>query len=580
MQECPKYIPDSPGVYIFYAQDKKVLYVGKAKNLKKRVQSYFRSNLALKVAHLVAEASKIEFFLTNTEKDALILEAELIKKYKPKYNVYFRDDKQYLLFVLDKRQPYPRLKISRRFSQGEQVFGPFTSAQQARETLRVINRVFKLRKCSNKNFNNRTRPCLQYHLKRCFAPCCFPISKEVYAQEVKKVELFLQGRQKDLLKQLEIEMWKFSQDLNFEQAALIRDQLKAIEQTLEKQSIVNFSENSLDVFYLQRKSEQLFLSVVYVREGRVVDQESFVLSSTKYLSPLEQWQNILAQFYLHRQPAAKVVISEKINLKKLSASLKNMVQTKIKVTSNPRYQDLIQLAAKNLNQQNSAYLLQEIFPGQEVKTIEALDVSHFYGQNSYLGSVCYQDNQFVKDNYRLYKFSHAQGDDFLPYREFLEQRQKKGNWPDLFLIDGGRAHLQIFTRFLAQKANVTFQVLAITKGTRRSLGNLDDKIYCAWQEKELEVSQPLLLFLQRLRDEAHRFVLQAQRKSRAKSVYQDPLLALSGIGEKTAKLLWQHFKTLEKILEADPPKLQQLPGIGSKKAVFLYEKLQLLKKCS
>jgi len=576
MQECPKYIPRSPGVYIFYAQDKKVLYVGKAKNLKKRVQSYFRSKVGLKVAHLVAEASKIEFFLTNSEKDALILEAELIKKYKPKYNVYFRDDKQYLLFVLDKRETYPRLKISRRFNQGEQVFGPFTSALQARETLRVINRVFKLRKCSNKNFNNRTRPCLQYHLKRCLAPCCFAVSPEVYAQEVKKVELFLQGKQKDLLTQLEKEMWKFSENLNFEQAALIRDQLKAIEQTLEKQTIVSFSENSLDVFYLQRESKQLFLSAVYVREGRVVGQESFVLSATTYLSPLEQWQNILAQFYLHRQPPAKIVVSESINLKALTSSLKELVQTKIQITSGLRYRDLIQLAAKNLEQQNSAYLLQEIFPEQEIKTIEVLDVSHFYGQNSYLGVVCYQDNQLVKDNYRLYKFEQAQGDDFLPYREFLQQRQKKGKWPDLFLIDGGRAHLQVFTKFLVQKS-LPVQVLAISKGTSRSLGNLDDKIYCAWQKKELNVSQPLLLFLQRLRDEAHRFVLQAQRKSRAKSVYQDPLLSLSGIGEKTSKLLWQHFKTLEKILEADLFQLQQLPGIGKKKATFLYEQLKLLK---
>ncbi|WP_456324096.1 excinuclease ABC subunit UvrC [Desulfonauticus submarinus] len=583
-------VPKEPGVYLMKDENDRIIYVGKAKNLYKRISSYFRSQNDLKVKKMVSKVKNIDFIITNSEKEALILEANLIKKYKPKYNVYFRDDKQYLLFVLNKKEKYPSLKISRRFSKDDIVFGPFTSAYKARETMRIINKIFKLKKCNNKNFKNRVRPCLQYHLQRCFAPCCYKVDEKKYWEEVRKVELFLKGEKKDLINLLEKQMWNYANNCDFERAALLRDQIQAISSSLEKQVVVYFKNESIDVFYLKIHKENIYLSILYVREGRVIDKDNFNFSNIILKDKNELWFFILSQFYLFKQQLpAKIVVSEHIDSKNIVNFFKYKFNKDVKIML-PKNKDILSLldiAKKNIyfnfKQKIKLYdcdLLNFIFADKKIYSIEAIDISHFYGQYTYLASIVFKGNKFIRDEYRLFKFDNINGNDFLPYKLFLQKKKEKRTWPDLFLIDGGKGHLQYFLKVLKEiQAPEDIEVLAIAKGSSRRLGNLDDKVYSKYEQAPLELKNNLLLFLQSLRDEAHRFVLQAQTKKYSKEKIDDILLKVKGIGPNTALNLWQKFKTLENILNASPQDLQKVNGIGPQKALYFYKQFNKVKSC-
>ncbi|MDQ7032656.1 MAG: excinuclease ABC subunit UvrC [Desulfonauticus sp.] len=575
-------LPPKSGVYLMKDGENNVLYVGKAKNLAKRVRSYFQKNIFdFKVKSLISQVKHIDFIITNSEKEALLLEANLIKKYKPKYNIYFRDDKQYILIILDKQEKYPSLKIARRPKAGCVVFGPYPSSYQVREIIKLINKNFKLRKCGKHQFKNRMRPCLQYHLNRCFAPCCYDVDYNEYQKEVQKVELFLKGKSKELINVLKKEMQMYADNLEFEKAAFVRDKLKYIKSMLEKQNVVNFENQNTDIFYLKTKDDNVYLSVLSMREGKLIDKKNFNFSNVIVQDNTELWSFVLIQFYLFNDNVPdKIVISDNVDLKELENIFQEKkIKTKI-ICGQKKYDDFFKIAEENLlySYDKKQSILKNIFPSKSIASIESLDVSHFYGNNTYLGSVYFEDNKFVKEKYRLYKFDNINRNDFLPYKLFLQKKAKYNNWPDLFLIDGGLTHLDYFLKQLRlMGVEDRVEVLAISKGSSRSLGNLDDKIYSKYHKQGVKLApgDKDLLLLQKLRDEAHRFVLSKQRQSRSKEVYRDVLSELKGIGPKTASLLWEKFKTLDNILRADIIELQSIPGIGYKKALFIKSSLEI-----
>lgn len=573
-------IPKLPGVYIFKDKDDNILYIGKAKNLKKRVNSYFQNNLkSIKTLKLSSQIENIEYLVTHSEKEALILEANLIKKYKPRYNIYFRDDKQYIYLIINNETEYPYLKLTRKKNNFNEIYGPYTSANLARDTLRVINRYFKLRKCGG-NLKKRKRPCLQYHINRCFAPCFFEISKSLYLSELNKVRLFLKGKKEELVSCLKSEMFSYSEKLNFEKAAEIRDKLIAIEKTLEQQYVEFKEDNSLDVIDFYMDDWLIKMSVLCVREGKVFDNFVYSFENIYFEDKEDIFLKIIIQFYLTKDYIPdKIVTSLNIKNNDLSAFFSEFFKKNIIIVNNRRkYAKLLELARLNLiNKENSDSEDFIFLRDNNIYSIEVLDVSHFYGQDTFLGLVRFEKGRLAKDKYRLYKFENL-NNDILVFKEFLKRRIGNNDLPDLFLIDGGKTHLKNFVQELKKYGLQNIKVIAIAKGDKRSKNYLEDKIYFSSAKMKLELApgDKFSLFIQKLRDEAHRFVLQAQKRARSRRYTKDLLSEIKGIGPKTARLIWQKFNTLERIKKASVEELSHIEGIGLKKARIIKKELEKL----
>ncbi len=577
-------LPDQPGVYIFKDSEDKILYVGKAANLQKRVRSYFYSkNHSVKTKVLVSKIKKIDFFCTNTEKEALLLEGSLIKKHKPKFNVVLKDDKNYLLFKIDKTQKYPAIYLTRKVEKdGSVYFGPFVSAKSARETLKAINRIFPIRKCKDTVFKNRVRPCLQYYIKRCLAPCVFDVDEKKYAKIVKELELFLSGRSKELIKKLEEEMWKASENMEFEKAAILRDQIRAIKDTLERQSVVDPEGKDKDVVVMQKDKNFIFVCVLFVRQGKLLDYKVFKLNDPSTLEDKEIFKSFLFQFYSPSKfIPEEIIVPVSLNEDLLEDVLSEWKGKKVRIKTPTSWKDkdLINLAYKNLSNEKEnikEISLDYFYPilGSVPNRIEAVDVSHIGGTGTLVGQVVFEDGQLKKDDYRIYKIDNSNYDDYEALREWVRRRVKSGPpWPDLVVVDGGKGQLKaVFEEF--KKANLNLPVMAIAKPTDKEE---IDKVYF-YKDKFIKLEHfEGLRFLQFLRDNVHRFVLSRQRRSRKKNLISE-LEKLKGIGPKIAALLWTNFKSLEKILDLKEEDLIKLPGIGEKKAKIIHNSLNEFKK--
>lgn len=613
----------------------RIIYVGKAANLRKRVASYFRppEQLPRKTMVMMHRVATIDSLCTGTEKEALLLESSLIKKHRPRYNVILRDDKSYVLFKLDKGSAYPRLRLTRSVQRdGSLYFGPYTSAQSARETLRAVNRIFPLRKCSDSVFNNRTRPCLQYHLSRCLGPCCHQVPRGDYEAIVQQVELFLRGRSKELLQRLEEEMQEASRRLAFEKAAEIRDQMEAVRKTVEQQTVVLPHGGNMDVIGLGETEGGSALGVLFVREGKLLDRRTFFFpeeggeGAEQAVQPrreaasreetggaaqraveevrdemAEIVRSFLIQFYRPEGFIPELIVLP-VHLQDYLVeeilSERRGESVRIRAARGSREKRLLDLARTNAlqSQQESppsalSRLASKLRLDNKPDRIEAVDASHLHGTGMVVGQVVFEGEHPRKDAYRLYAFPELEGsmDDYAALRGWVRKRIRSGPpWPDLVLLDGGKGQLAAVEQALrdaAQEAaasgeespdlTVSWRLLALAKGERRG-GELHEHVFRPGRKNPLPLKpgSAELLFLQHVRDNVHRYVLSRQKRSRRRSMLDSSLERLPGVGPKTAALLWRHFGSLESMQRAGEEELAVLPGIGPRKARRIREALQ------
>lgn len=592
--------PTCPGVYLMKNATGRIIYVGKAKNLRRRLASYFQPEhrLPTKVRVMMPKVEAIDFLCTATEKEALLLEASLIKQHRPRYNIVLRDDKQYALFCLSRNHPYPALRLTRKVVRdGSVYFGPFTSALAARETKRVIDRLFPLRKCRDTVFANRTRPCLQYHINRCLGPCCLPVSEEDYAQVVRRVELFLAGKSAELMAGLKAEMRAASDRLEFEQAARIRDSLRALEDTLERQAAVLSDGRDIDVIGVHGHEGGASLAVVFVRQGRIIDGQAFWFEDAPLENPEDETALIASfvmQFYTaERFIPGRVVTALGCSDQNLEDALADMRGGKVALGKARGDQErrLVDIAQANARahatqrrrtETDGGALARALGLGVAIERLECVDVSHIQGEGTRAGLVVFVGGRPEKNAYRQYAFPELDGtaDDYLTLARFTARRLESGPpWPDLLLIDGGKGQLASVERALAEAGRPgLFPVAAIAKGESRRAGELGDVIFVPGRKNPLDLKpgSPELLFLQHVRDTAHRFVISRLRRHKRGDQLKSNLGELPGIGPKTARLLWTHFPSVEAMCLASEEDLAKLPGLGPKKARALHAALQLL----
>jgi len=600
----PETLPVDPGVYLFKEASGKIIYVGKAKNLRKRLASYFANSarLTAKTTVMLGLARSVDTLCTATEKEALLLEASLIKTHRPRYNILLRDDKQYVLFKLDKTHDWPRLILTRRVARdGSLYYGPFTSALAAKEAMKAIQRVFPLRRCKDHVFANRTRPCLYHFMGSCRAPCRLPVPREEYQAMVRGVELLLSGRSGELTRQLKSEMDAAAKAMDFEAAAVLRDQIRAVEHTLERQAaVLTGREEDLDAVGLVDTGAGLALGLLFVRRGSLIDKKTFFWPNLVLEDAGEALSGFLAQFYgPGRFIPPKILLPWTIEDQDTAAeALSEMRGGPVRLAT-PRGElekRLVSMAGENARQDAAIRENPPILPliqgrlnlPREPQRIEAVDISHLSGHKPVAGQVVFIEGKQSKADYRLYNLDELEGaaDDYAALAAYARRRLKSGPpWPDLLLVDGGRGQLSAVQRVLDEEAVEPIPLAGISKAreggrTIRRHGDVQDQIFLPGRKNpvELRAGSPELLFLQNIRDCAHRFVLSRHRRSRKKKALEGELLKLPGVGTRTACLLWEHFPSLEAMAQAGIEELAALPGLGRKKAESLHQALQTLRK--
>ena len=596
----PKEFPLEPGVYLMKSAQGKVLYVGKAVNLRSRLSSYFRGVPDHpKTRALVARVKAVDVLVTATEKEALLLEASLIKKHRPRYNIVLRDDKSYILFKLDKSHEYPKFSFTRRVVRdGSTYFGPFTSAQAARKTWRELNRLFPLRKCRDASFANRVRPCLYHHLGQCLAPCVANVTRDEYAQVVKRVEAFLSGRSSEVLKRVEREMLEASDKLQFERAAQLRDLLSAMRQTVEGQAAVLPNHADLDALSTFAAGGGMGLTILFVRQGRFLDRANFFWPDFSEEELPEALPSFLAQHYRPESYVPKrLLLPERLlsamgergaALAAEALSERRGGRVEIAAPRSAEETRLLEIAAANAARAVAESQLtgrEESVPrligrklqvGRELNRIETVDVSHLGGKGMRVGMVVFEDGRFEKAAYRQYAMPELEGtgDDYAALAAWVDRRISSGEpWPDLVLIDGGKGQLACVERALERAGLPHLWELASIAKSGRSRNASEDHIFRPGRKNPLALrpGSRELLFLQRLRDEAHRFVIGRQRQARKKTALKSEVLGIPGVGPKTAKLLWDGFGSVEGMRAASLDELAALPGLGSKKAKTVFD---------
>lgn len=587
--------PDSPGVYLMKNARGRIIYVGKAKRLRRRLASYFQKSAGLtpKTQALVGQVRSVDVLLTGTEKEALLLEEGLIKKHRPRYNVVLKDDKQYVLFRLDRKAEFPRLAVTRKVVRdGSVYFGPFTSGAAARTTWKLLGKVFPLRKCSDHVFRNRIRPCLYHHLHQCLAPCVLDVDRAVYMDMVRRVEMLLSGKSGELLTTLEKRMAEASAAMEYEQAALLRDQIRAVRQTVEGQVAVCHDTRDRDVLGLAASESGLGLGLLFIRQGRLLDEKQFFWPGLTLDEGPEVVQSFVMQFYGASRFIPPVIIvpyemEEPLVAEVLAERRTGPVRLVVpRTTQEKKLLELARDVARQARQRRdsiSARLARALNLPAEPERIECVDASHLGGSDMRVGQVVFEAGRRDKDASRLYAFPELEGtgDDYAALAAWARRRVESGPpWPDLVLIDGGRGQLAAVERALSECVEETcWELAAIAKGLSRRAGELEDVVFRPGRKNPmpLKPGSAELLFLQMVRDTAHRFVLGKQRTARKKTVLRSELTSLPGIGPKTARLLWDRFESLEAMLAADPQAIRALPGIGGKKAELIHAALQKLR---
>jgi excinuclease ABC subunit C len=591
-----KEIPQAPGVYLFKSKRGEVLYVGKAKDLRARLSAYVKEPyLSPKLEHLLRNTESVEYFLTDTEKAALLLEANLIKKYRPKYNVLLKDDKNYPLLRIPIKEKYPSLQIVRKRKKGDQAlyFGPFTSARGLREILKLLSKTFPLRKCSLAEMKRRKTPCIYYQIKKCLAPCVNPIPEEEYKKMVDGVIEFFQGKGKELIKKLEEEMHHLAENLEFERAAFLRDRIEDLKKVLETQAVVLDTPLDLDLWEYKKENSNEYFIVLFVRYGYLYGFQTFQIKNP--LGEKPALKEVILQFYMEGKIIPeKIFLPEKPEEKEeLESILSELSGKEIKILES--FQDekmkiLRDLALKNLENfilsekrrekpwyaGLSEELVEVLRLSREPRWIEAIDLSQFYGTARVGALVCFFEGEPEKSRYRHYHIKGEGKDDYAMLYEVVYRRLKRGleenNLPDLILIDGGKGHLETALRAGEDLEVKEVEFRAIAKNEKRQ----PEKLYIPGRKNPLFLPKykEVYHFIGRVMSEAHRFAKTFAEKTKEKETLTSILDRIKGIGPKRKEVLLENFKDLEEILNAPLEKLSNLPGFNLKIAKTLKKDLQ------
>jgi len=577
--------PEKPGIYFFKDSQNNVIYIGKARSLKDRVKSYFQATSDSKVRNILSETVDLEFILTDSEREATFLENNFIRQYQPKFNLKLKDDKSFPYLKLTLHEKFPGIYLTRRVEEdGAKYFGPFSPAHQARKTIHLINKYFGIRGCEEAVPGKRKRPCLEYDLKLCTAPCVRYISETEYRESIANALLFLEGKTEKLLKILKQKMKETATRQEFEQAALWRDFIQTIEQIKEKPKLISVSLEDKDIFGFSRKEVKVALYVFQMRKGKVIESEGIYLQEKPRTSNREILFSQLFKFYKEKKDLPEKILLpfEQLDRDKVLENLSFLRKEKIKILfpQKGKNRKLVELANKN-----AEILLRkrskEISPLREAKEIlglkkipkriEGFDVSNIGGEESVASLVVFENGLPHKKDYRKYKIRTVEGpNDVASLQEVIQRRytrviQEKKALPDLILVDGGKGQLNA--------AKKSLERLRLGKLSLISLAKKEEIIFTPAHKQglRLERTSPALKLFQNIRDEAHRFAISFHRLRREKKSFESPLDGIPGLGEKRKTRLLAKYKSIEEIKKAPIEELARI--IGRKAAKELKARL-------
>ena len=583
-------IPKLPGIYIMKDHRSEILYIGKAKVLRNRVRSYFQDsrNLHPRTRIFLDKVDDIKFLTTKTEAEALILESNFIKKHQPKYNVLLKDDKHYPYLRLTTQEKFPRLEVVRRIKKDKATyFGPYTMVKEVRETIRLIYKIFPLRQSKDKlDGSPLRRPCLNHQMGRCLAPCAGLVSSQDYSEIVQDVSLFLKGKNTTLLKDLKTKMEAASVETRYEEAAVLRDKISAVQTVIDKQKIISTSLEDQDVVAYCSEKDQAMVQVLIIRSGKMLGEKIFKLKSRKEMEEDETLSSFLKQYYADESILpAEVLLPHPIEDADLIASWlseKKGMCVRLEVPVIGKKRELIRMAEENASfamrmesdkGEVGTRSLEELQTALNLKhfpeVIEGFDVSNISGSHAVGSMVVFEHALAAKSKYRRYKISTVKGiDDYAMLREVMTRRysrllKENAPLPNLILIDGGKGHLNAGHDVL-QALNLMdrLDLVCIAKGKFRN-NLVTDEVYLPQQKKPVlfHENSPSRFLMQRIRDEAHRFAISYHRKLRGKKTLESPLELIPGIGKKRRLMLLKKFGSLENIQKASLEELVILPGI-------------------
>ena len=588
-----KKVPNTPGVYKFF-NNQEIIYIGKAKDLKKRVSSYFgKSYKDRKTSQIKFLTDKIETFTTKNEVEALLLEQSLIKENKPRFNILLRDDKTYpyIYFSLDHEYPGIYSKRTKK-SVDKKYFGPFVSSEAVKKSIKEIQKIFRVRNCSDNTFSNRTRPCIEFQMKRCSAPCVKKINQIDYFEDISSAKLFLTSSDTKTVERLTGEIDKAVSRLEFEKAAEIRDRLNRLNLLKEEQSVVTLA-NDIDIFSVSSEMSYLGISIIVVRNGKIRGTKTHLIKQALYSSFDEVYQSAIFNFYEHQLDIPKKVLCafELDDKKILEDMFVSKHQKKVKIIHSPSksIRPIFNLCKLNSQQviknhlskeDKYTFALNELceYVGQkEINKIEAYDVSHISGENGVASSIVFTKTGPDKKNYRLFNIpNRLSGNDVGSLKHVLERRIKYFDdpkiKPDLLLIDGGKTQLKFVNSVLDKSKYKDLKAISIVKGSNRIRAT--ETIISKQGILELDKNSKAFLILQEMRDESHRFAIQAQRKKKRRTISRSQLDSIKGIGNILKKRLLQKFKSIKNIKEANLDDLMTVEGINEKMAKLILEKLK------
>ena len=590
-----KDLSNSPGVYRMIDSNHKTLYVGKAKNLKKRVSSYTKySGHSLRIQQMIFATSSMLFLTTKNETEALLLEQNLIKQLKPKYNVQLRDDKSFPYIFISSEHDFPRLEKHRgQKKRSGNYYGPFASAGAVNRTLNTLQKVFLLRSCTDKEVKAGNRPCLNFHLKRCAGPCCGKISKSDYSKLVASADEFLRGRSEEVQKKLSEEMILASREMNYELAASYRDRIKAISKIQSIQGINPQKVKEADIFALNFQSGQACVQVYFIRYNQNWGNRDYYPKVSSDMTKKEILEAFLGQFYLNRLPAKVVLISNTIDNQNLLEKLFSEKLGKIVKIINPQKGEKKELVidalrnakeglerkmAENSTQKNLLLKMADLLNlKNSPERIEVYDNSHIQGAYAVGAMVVSGPDGLMKSEYRKFNIKISElgnRDDTSMMQHVFSRRFKKKNTqdlkiPDVVILDGGKGQLSVIQNYLNDIGYGNIPIVAIAKGEKRNSG-LEKFYHNKNNELEISNNDPLRYFLQRLRDEVHRYVIGAHRQKRSKSLMSTRLDEITGLGGIRRKNLLMRFGSTKEVSKASVNELQKVQGISRNLAEQIY----------
>ena len=595
IQEQLKKLPAEPGVYLMKDKDDKIIYVGKAILLKNRVRQYFQSskNHSSKVKSMVNNIKSFEYIITDSELEALILECNLIKKYRPKYNVLLRDDKTYPYIKITVNEDFPRvLKVIKVLKDKAKYFGPYTNVEAVNDTLDVIRNIYPIRTCNidiEKAIKNNMRPCLNLHIKRCVGPCTGNVSKEEYNKMIKEILLFLSGKEETLIEILKEKMNKCACEFNFEEAAIYRDKISNIQELMQKQKIdISTEDINQDIIAMAYNDEEACVQSFFIRHGKIVGREHFILEGTKDSTKEAILGSFVKQFYMKAEYIPKEIIIEseiedQVVLEEWLSNIKGQ-KVSIRVPQKGDKKSLISMVKKNameylekfsnLNKrkyersEGALIELAEVLGLEEPpRRIESYDISNIQGVDSIGVMVVFTNGLKDKKEYRRYKIKTVEGpNDYDSMAEILDRRLQKGNLADLILLDGGKGQVSAVQKVF-DKYDIDIPLWGMYKDDKHRTKGL----ICASRDIELDKTSNLYRFIASIQEEVHNYAISYHRSLRNKSLTKSSLDDIPGVGEKRKKALLSNFKNIEDIKKASIEELSRVEGLNKRVAENIYK---------